>query len=138
MVFPLRNGLLAHAEFVGKLLLGETEFFSSLFESCDKSSLLWSKSVGLVGVIVQCNWTIVKGVNPINRKIFSDRLRGLRQQEGLNQPQLAKALNTSKQRVNNWEVGVAIPALDVASGIADLFDVSLDYLVGRSDDPARR
>lgn len=74
----------------------------------------------------------------ISRKIFSERLCALRKSQNLTQQQLGLSLGTNKQSVNNWEKCVSIPSLDMASSLADFFDVSLDYLVGRSDEPSRR
>ncbi|MGZ7440967.1 helix-turn-helix domain-containing protein [Paenibacillus sp. TH7-28] len=37
-----------------------------------------------------------------------------------------------------WERGTRTPSLEVAYALADCFDVSLDYLVGRSDDSVKR
>lgn len=73
----------------------------------------------------------------IDRKIFSERLILLRKQKHLTQNQLGIELGTKKQSVNNWEKCVSLPSLDLVSSLADYFDVSLDYLVGRSDDPKR-
>jgi len=74
----------------------------------------------------------------MEQSFFSGRLRELRIARGLTQPALAKELGLLKQRVNNWELGIALPPLEMAISLADYFDVSLDYLAGRSDDPARR
>lgn len=73
----------------------------------------------------------------IDRKIFSERLMLLRKQNNLTQNQLGTELGTKKQSVNNWEKCVSLPSLDLASSLADYFNVSLDYLVGRSNDPKR-
>ncbi|MEK5166554.1 helix-turn-helix transcriptional regulator [Paenibacillus sp. FSL R5-0527] len=40
--------------------------------------------------------------------------------------------------VSHWERGTRTPSLEVACALADYFDVSLDYLVGRSDDSTHR
>ena len=74
----------------------------------------------------------------IDRKVFAARLYGLRNKSGFTQKQLGEKLGIVKQTVNNWERCVSVPSLDIAASLADNFDVSLDYLVGRSDDPKRR
>jgi DNA-binding XRE family transcriptional regulator len=51
--------------------------------------------------------------------------------------QIGESLGVAKQTVNHWETGYRLPSLDIAVALADYFDVSLDYLVGRSDDPRR-
>lgn len=71
-------------------------------------------------------------------KIFSARLRALRQAEGLTLEQLGAPLGATKATIGNLEHARKKPSLDMAIALADYFGVSLDYLVGRSDDPTRR
>lgn len=71
----------------------------------------------------------------INRKIFSSRLIELRKSKNLTQQQLGIELGTIKQSINNWEKCVSIPSLDVVAILADYFNVSIDYLTGRTDCP---
>lgn len=73
-----------------------------------------------------------------SREIFATRIRTLRSINGLTQGQLGDSVGLTKQAINNIESGLRITALDKAYALADYFDVSLDYLVGRSDDPQRR
>lgn len=63
---------------------------------------------------------------------FSDRLKRLRIERGLTQKQLAEAVGANERGIRFYEAG-RLP--DVASLIklADFFNVSLDYLTGRSD-----
>jgi hypothetical protein len=68
---------------------------------------------------------------------FGERLRQLRTEKGLTQKQLAVETGTSERGIQNYEMGIRNPAFDVLIALADYFDVSLDYLCGRSDDPAR-
>lgn len=68
---------------------------------------------------------------------FSERLKALRITAGLSQEALALAVETSARNYRRYEAGVSNPALSFAVALADFFDVSLDYLVGRSDDPRR-
>ena len=67
-----------------------------------------------------------------------DRLIEIRRANNLTQKQLAAAVGLSEIGIQNYEGGRRKPAFDVLISLADYFDVSLDYLVGRSDDPARR
>lgn len=60
---------------------------------------------------------------------FSEKLLELRRVHDLTQEQLAEQLEVSRQSVSKWESGVSIPELTKLIAIADLFDVSLDYLV---------
>jgi len=73
----------------------------------------------------------------IDKNIFSARLFQLRSSKSLTQKQLGIEIGTIKQSINNWEKCVSVPNLDTTSALADYFDVSIDYLVGRSDDPTR-
>lgn len=66
---------------------------------------------------------------------FRERLKYLRSQRKLTQQQLGVFVDAGKQVVNNWEAGRNMPTLAVACTLADALGVSLDYLVGRSDDP---
>lgn len=68
---------------------------------------------------------------------FSDRLISIRRQRGVTQRQLAESIGVSEIAVQNYENQRRKPAFDVLIALADYFDVSLDYLVGRSDDPRR-
>ena len=73
----------------------------------------------------------------MNDNSFAVRLKGLRKANNLSQKSLGAAINLSMQTINDIEKGRSNTTLDRAIVIADFFDVSLDYLVGRSDDPKR-
>lgn len=68
---------------------------------------------------------------------FSERLVSLRKSHNLTQKQLAIEMQMSELAIQHYESQRRKPAFDVLIALADYFDVSLDYLVGRSDDPAR-
>lgn len=68
---------------------------------------------------------------------ISDRIKILRSTNLLTQKQLADILEISEVSLQRFEYGTARPSLDTLIALADYFDVSLDYLVGRSDDPER-
>ena len=68
---------------------------------------------------------------------FGNRLKSLRQAKGLKQTDMMEMLNITQRHYYRMEHGqVNVPALSLIA-LADYFDVSLDYLVGRSDDPKR-
>lgn len=48
---------------------------------------------------------------------------------------LAEAIGASEGNVSDWKSGKAIPSAEKLILIADFFDVSLDYLLGRTDNP---
>lgn len=68
-------------------------------------------------------------------KVLAKRLRELREKRGLTQTELGKLFNLSKQAISSYETGVSEPPPDTLHGIADFFNVSTDYLLGRTDDP---
>ena len=59
---------------------------------------------------------------------FSEKLIRLRAEKGLSQEGLANELGVSRQAVSKWEAGAAMPELAKLVAMAQLFDVSLDYL----------
>lgn len=61
------------------------------------------------------------------------RLKQLREQAGYSQEDLAKLLNTSRSRIGMYEQGRRQPDFEMQEAIADLFNVSIDYLFGRSE-----
>ncbi len=68
---------------------------------------------------------------------FVERLKTCRKERHSTQKQVAEAIGTSEQNYQRYERGSQQPTLPVLIALADYFDVSLDYLVGRSDDPQR-
>lgn len=74
----------------------------------------------------------------LNREIFAERFKNLRLEKSISQQDIAASLGVDRSIVSHWERGTRIPSLDIAYALADYFDVSLDYLVGRSDDSTYR
>lgn len=68
---------------------------------------------------------------------FSKRLVELRKSKNLTQKQVYEAVGMSGLGYQRYEYGEREPAFKYLIALADYFDVSLDYLVGRSDDPKR-
>lgn len=64
---------------------------------------------------------------------FSEQLRAIRKSRGITQKQLAQAVGVSERGIQSYEIGERKPAFDQLLALADYFDVSLDYLVGRAD-----
>lgn len=69
--------------------------------------------------------------------IFGTHLRNLRKSRNITQKQLALDIGASERGIQQYELGERKPTYDMLITLADYFDVSLDYLVGRSDDPTR-
>jgi transcriptional regulator with XRE-family HTH domain len=57
------------------------------------------------------------------------RLKQLRGQKGLSQKEMAKILNLSTSSIGMYEQGRRLPTYDTLIRYAQLFDVSLDYLI---------
>ena len=72
-----------------------------------------------------------------SKEIFSERLKALRAGKGIRQSELAALIGVRNTAVSMMESGSRSPSVEVLIALADYFNVSLDYLVGRSDDPAR-
>lgn len=66
--------------------------------------------------------------------MFSIRLKELRQKNNLSQKEFAKILQVSTGTVGNWEVGLREPDFNILIKIADIFNVSCDYLLDRFSD----
>ena len=69
--------------------------------------------------------------------IFKEHLREIRMAKKATQKDAAKAAGVTERNYQDWEYGNTKPGFDALIALADYFDVSLDYLVGRSDDPSR-
>ncbi len=68
---------------------------------------------------------------------LNEALRRIRKQKKITQVQAARAAGVSEAMYQFYEYGKNEPTASVLIALADYFDVSLDYLVGRSNDPTR-
>lgn len=66
---------------------------------------------------------------------FGDRLKSLRMMNNLSQTDFGKILNKSANNISQYETGKREPDLETLKIISDYFKVSLDYLLGKTDDP---
>jgi len=67
---------------------------------------------------------------------YALRLAELRSARGLTQQQLADLTGLTRGRLNNYEQGTREPDLVTLQSLADFFEVTTDYLLGRSDTTA--
>ena len=67
------------------------------------------------------------------KNILSERLRECRKEKGMTQMQVAVYCDITEKAYQNYELMTREPKLEILIRIADLFGVSLDYLVGRTD-----
>ena len=68
-------------------------------------------------------------------KELGERMRKLREGVNLSQAKIAKMLGTSQVSINRYENAGGAPPLKTLIWYADYFDVSLDYLLARTDNP---
>jgi transcriptional regulator with XRE-family HTH domain len=64
---------------------------------------------------------------------FGKRLKKLRLKKGLTQAELAKMLNIGESTISFYEAGKREPDYEMLNRFADLFNVSVDYMLGRTD-----
>ena len=69
---------------------------------------------------------------------LNERIYELRREREWTQEQLAQKLGVSYQAVSKWENAQACPDISLLPAIADLFEVSIDSLFGREEEPAQR
>lgn len=67
-------------------------------------------------------------------KEYAKRLRALRKEKGLTQQDVADRLRVNKQTISGYERGIRKPDFEKLDELADLFDVSIAYLVGSQED----
>ena len=63
--------------------------------------------------------------------MFGNNLKNLRNEAQINQKNLAAQFNVTQATISSWENGRTAPSFDQLIEIADYFDVSVDYLIGR-------
>lgn len=64
--------------------------------------------------------------------MFAQRLKDLRQEKKISQTELASALNISNRTISMYEQGNSEPNVEILLKIADYFNVTADYLIGRT------
>ena len=65
--------------------------------------------------------------------IFSERMKELRTEKGVKQKDVAEFIGISTKGYCFYELGQREPSLQTLSKLCDYFEVSADYLIGRSD-----
>lgn len=66
--------------------------------------------------------------------MYGNRLKELRKEQNITQSNLAKILNVTQDSISLWEKNKRVPDTQYIIQLADYFNVSADYLLGRSDD----
>ncbi|MBQ8605309.1 MAG: helix-turn-helix transcriptional regulator [Clostridia bacterium] len=68
------------------------------------------------------------------KKVIAHNIQTLRQNANLTQAELAERLNYSDKAVSKWERGESVPDVHILKQIADMFEVTVDYLLCESHD----
>ena len=63
----------------------------------------------------------------------SNRIKELRIEKGLSQRELAAKTNIKQANISRWEAGLVVPNILDVWILANYFNVSIDYLIGRND-----
>ena len=64
---------------------------------------------------------------------FAERLKAERKKNNITQTQLAEKLYLDRSSISKYESGKQIPETPTLEKLADFFDVSIDYLLGKTD-----
>ena len=64
---------------------------------------------------------------------FSVRLKELRVDNDMSQTELAEKLNFKASAISKYEKGITQPSIDTLKSLAEIFSVTVDYLIGMSD-----
>ena len=63
----------------------------------------------------------------------AERIYEIREEKGITRKELAQGIHVSRSSITEYEKGDTQPSLSALLQLADFFDVSLDYLMGRTD-----
>ena len=70
----------------------------------------------------------------ITKDFFKERLRQLRKERGETQAQVGEATGLGERHYQKFELGTYLPSVENLCLLADHFEVSVDYLLGRTDE----
>ena len=65
---------------------------------------------------------------------IGERIKELRKERGLSQPELAKLIGVANSVISNWETGTNFPRGDYVALLSKTFNVTADYLLGNEND----
>ena len=63
--------------------------------------------------------------------MVADKIKYLREEKKITQAELAKILGITRSSVNAWEMGISVPSTQYIVELANIFQVSTDFLLGR-------
>lgn len=64
---------------------------------------------------------------------FGNNLKKIRQENEMTQEELAKKINTSRSNIANYENDKNMPSIEILNKLSEIFNCSIDYLLGKSD-----
>lgn len=67
--------------------------------------------------------------------LFNHRLKEIRIDRGLSRPQVSESTGISVDTIKSWELGINTPTIENLKILADFYEVSLDYIAGRTANP---
>ena len=67
--------------------------------------------------------------------MFGERLKSIRLHSGITQKEAANIFGITERAYQNYEINKSKPNVSLLISIAEYFDVSIDYLVGRTNNP---
>lgn len=70
--------------------------------------------------------------------MFGERLKSIRLHSGITQKEAANLFGITERAYQNYEINKSNPNVSLLISIAEYFDVSIDYLVGRTNNPNSR
>lgn len=65
--------------------------------------------------------------------MIEERIKILRMRSNLSQVELARKLGITRSSVNAWEMGISVPSTHMVIQLSNLFHVSTDYLLGKTE-----
>ncbi|WP_270245339.1 helix-turn-helix domain-containing protein [Lactococcus lactis] len=65
--------------------------------------------------------------------VFAEQLKTLRRIKGLTQKELAEKVGVKQNSYSDWENGKSEPNIEMLVRLAECFDVSIDFLIGRQN-----
>ncbi|MCL2697612.1 MAG: helix-turn-helix domain-containing protein [Oscillospiraceae bacterium] len=65
---------------------------------------------------------------------FGEHLKSIRKAKKVTQKQAAKAINVSERSYQSYEINESKPSFDSIIALADFFNISADYLLGRKEE----
>lgn len=69
-------------------------------------------------------------------EVVGKNIRNLRERRGLAQKFVAEKIGVKNNTLSGYEAGRRLPDADILQKLADFYEVSVDFLIGRTDDPS--